>query len=109
MAAYFQLIPRVDPGHGPMSLSAIDNGIREFLGLEPDDEHYAYSWYDTIGFMLALGATWQQVDNHLLAWVGKANLQASGLRHAAGRAALSNLAISQWLQQNYIVDSWYQR
>lgn len=103
MAAYFNLTPRCDPGNGPMSLADIDNGIRQFLGLGHDAERYAFGWYDSIGFMLAMGSSWDRVDCMILEWINRSKATQAKIEEC------QLMAISQWLQQNYIVSAWYGR
>jgi len=56
MAAYFQLYPK--GSKIPATFISVDEAICKHFGVEPDDKRYYESWYDTIGFALACGRSY---------------------------------------------------
>lgn len=105
MPVRFALTPRIDPANGPMALQHIDDGIAEYLGVPSDPEHWCFGWYDVIGFRLALGQTWQQIDAHLFD-----NLRRSfqSDNPAYLQSAARRVLISRFLQDNYLTGSWWE-
>lgn len=104
MAYNFSLTPRVDPGHGPMILVDIDEGICNFFNIPYDKRYWHRNWYSEIGFSLAAGITWTQLEHRYLRYVTEYARRGDdyGVRYC-----LELLAICKWLQENYIVDCWY--
>lgn len=101
MAIHFTLTPRAYPCGGPMSLQDIDVGICEYLHIPVDNEYWACGWYDNIGFMLAIGLSWQTIKtqraNHIAAI--KPDWPLGSILRVARLAA-----IVQFLDDNYLVN-----
>lgn len=57
MAVYFELHRNGEP----VKFNAIDDEMCAALGVEPDPVEYHKFWYDTIGFSLACGQSWDQI------------------------------------------------
>ena len=45
----------------PASLAAVDEAICAHLDIPCDKTFYAHGWYDTIGFLLACGRSFDQI------------------------------------------------
>ena len=61
MANYFNLTRKNDLDAGPVSLSIIDNEICAHFGAIRAEDKYYFHWFDTIGFSLAIGQTFDQI------------------------------------------------
>lgn len=48
----------------PESFAKIDDTMRADFGIAPDPERYLASWYDIISFGLAMGNSWQQLEEN---------------------------------------------
>lgn len=103
MAAYFQLTPRNDDAsHGPMSLSAIDEGFCQLLGVPVDPDKYVASWYDVIGFSLAMGKTIDQLRRRFID-----DMACDLANHGrVDKTTAKWLIILQSIDDNYLVNCW---
>ena len=72
----------------PAKLQDVDNKLREAFHQPPDEEHWLWGWYDTIGLALAVGKDWE--------WI-YANFEGENI-----------LAAAHWLEGRYEVDCWYE-
>lgn len=63
MPVCFTLTPRLAPGveSAPATLQHIDDRMRQDLGYDPDPEKWLHGWYDSIGFGLAMGRTFDSM------------------------------------------------
>ncbi len=59
MAAYFQLY-RIGTSEA-VTFEEVDRDLCQNLGFTYDPEHYAGRWYNTVGFALALGYSWDTI------------------------------------------------
>ena len=101
MAICFQLFRKGEPE--PTSLSKIDEELCKLLNLPVDPVKYVASWYDTIGFRLALGKSFQEIredfgvirDGEHVGWTSQ-----------------DDIMLDQWfqildyLEENYSPNSW---
>ena len=71
MANYFQLFKKDDPDAGPQKFSEIDDLICAHFNTKPHDTRYYCSWYDIIGFALAMGKNWEEIRAMLRKWVAE--------------------------------------
>jgi hypothetical protein len=102
MPACFQLIDR-QTGQ-PAIFQQIDDKMRESFGAPPNDKEYMNGWYDSIGFRLALGKTWNDIrDEFELEYRSDVN---SGRERSIYPRLIS---ITNWLEDHYESSSWYQR
>lgn len=74
----------------PVSLQKVDDMMREAFGEPPNEKEWLYRWYDTVGFALAMGRSWDETRKH---FEGCENLQ---------RAI-------DWLEMNFGADAWAER
>jgi hypothetical protein len=96
MPICFQLVR-----HGetePTPLAKIDDEMCAFFGEHPDPVKYHAAWYDIIGFRLALGKSWQEIEQHLT------DMQAQYPEHAEGYKHLTECL--RWLAAHFNPDSW---
>jgi hypothetical protein len=70
----------------------IDDQICAFLGVKPDPVNYYMGWYDTIGFRVAMGDTFDQIRED---------------RYVASEPKL--IRILDWLDARYTTRAWYER
>lgn len=106
MALYFTLTPRIDPGHGPMALQHIDEGICAFFNKPVHPKLYYNWWYDAIGFWLSCGESWERIRHRHIHWLGESIKDGEEITI---RSSLEIIAITHWLEENYIVNAWYGR
>lgn len=98
MAAYFQLRRKGEPDSEPIDLNALDEQICARYGEKPDAVRYYYGWYDSIGFRLALGDSWDAI---------RASLQPDEKDNEEYRAVLERLReIATWLEEQFEVKAW---
>jgi hypothetical protein len=60
-----QLIRKTDMQGAPVSLNQIDREICDYMGVECHPGRYAYGWFDVIGFQLAAGKSFDDIDHFL--------------------------------------------
>lgn len=85
MPACFQLFPI--GSNIPARFIDIDNAMCAYFGVTPDADLYYRYWYDTEGFSLACGRSFNDL-----------------------RAIYPDRqAIIDWLEANYTVHAWYER
>ena len=82
----------------PASLQAIDDEMRIAFGEEPDEERWLWGWYDTIGYGLAMGRTWEQLREQF------AEDPAESERTNMFRRRM--LAVIDWLDEHYTPNAW---
>ena len=82
----------------PASLQAIDDEMRIEFGEEPDEDHWLWGWYDTIGYGLALGRDWTQLREQF------AEDPAESERTNLSRRR--KLAVIAWLETYYVFNAW---
>lgn len=98
MAVHFQLIRKTASEVGPVNLVDLDAEIAREFGDEPDDVRYYYGWFDSIGWRLASGRTWDEI---------RAALQPSEIDDEEYCAVLSRLReIATWLEERFEVVCW---
>jgi hypothetical protein len=98
MAAYFQLRRKGEPDSEPIDLNALDEEICKRYGETPHERRYYLGWYDSIGFRLALGDSWDAI---------RAGLQPEEKDDDAYRDVLSRLReIATWLEEQFEVRAW---
>lgn len=105
MAAYFTLTPRHDDAqHGPMSLMHIDEGFCQLLGVPVDPDKYVASWYDVIGFSLAMGQSIEQLRRRFISEMAEDMRNDTDFKYWNRTAAW--LVILQSIDDNYLVNCW---
>lgn len=80
MAVYFQLFQNEEL----QSFNKVDSEMCEHFGAECDPVKWYQNWYNTVGFSLALGHSWDQVYQD---WPNKKD-------------------IIDWMRKNYTVNSF---
>jgi hypothetical protein len=98
MAVYFQLTRLGDSA--PSTFQQIDNAICQNLNLPWDTDRYALGWYDYIGFLLALGKTFQQITDMLQEDIARQT------RPERADEYRTMLRINHFLLENYTADAW---
>ena len=83
----FTLTPKGEKA--PAMFQDIDNKLREAFNQPADDVHWLWGWYDVIGLALACGKDWDWLREKL----DDENL----------------IAVVNWLEGRYDVDSWCER
>lgn len=76
----------------PITFQILDEEICAALGKPVDPDKYCLSWYDIIGFRIALGQEWPQIVEAFLP--------------ASNQYDLQMLAICAYLQANYTANCW---
>ena len=88
MSICFTLTPKGEKT--PAKFQDIDNQLREAFHQPPDAVKWLWGWYDVVGLGLACGKTWAELRAIL---EGDENL----------------IAVVNWLEGRYDVDSWWGR
>ena len=83
----FTLIPKGT--NTPARFAEIDDKLRKAFNQPEDAEKFLWGWYDTIGLALAMGKDW------------------SWIRETFDSERL--VAVANWLEGRYEVDSWCER
>lgn len=83
MAVYFQLFQNEEL----QSFNKVDSEMCKHFGVECDEKFWYQNWYNTVGFSLALGHSWDQIYQD---WPNKKD-------------------IIDWIKQNYTVNSFAHR
>jgi len=86
MAAYFQMFPLGSTD--AESFQDIDDKMCAHFGVPPDPKWYYKGWYDTIGFALAMGKSWDWMREHY----------SEGLH-----------PVIEYLETRYRAENWYGR
>lgn len=73
----------------PAAFTLIDEEICQHFGAPVDDDRYFMEWYNTIGLGLAIGKTWEQLEEIF-------------------KNSPTTLKIISFLRNNYTADAWYQ-
>lgn len=85
----------------PMILQKVDDEMRVAFGAPADDKHWFNGWYDYIGFLCALGKSWDEIraDNldGLKSWPDDPDYA----KHVE-----LNARIIDWLDANFTTSSW---
>ena len=81
----------------PASLQAIDDEMRIEFGEEPDEDHWLWGWYDTIGYGLALGRDLAQLREQF------AEDPAESERINMSRRRM--LVVIDWLDEHYTTNA----
>jgi hypothetical protein len=100
----FSLYPR--GARVPASLNEVDRLMCEHFGFEPDSKRYLCGWFDSIGFYLALGRTYQTIRADYEARLEKAKVKPEFPDDVDFYT--STLAILEWLEANYSPNSSYE-
>jgi len=88
----------------PASLAQVDSAICQALELTWDPKHWAYGWYDYIGFKLASGRTFQQITDDIRAFIIKDRTKPDAAEWLEIDYVL--LRINHFLLENYQSDCW---
>jgi len=56
----FTLTRKSDTAAGPVKLTLIDEELCAHLGVEVDNTHWVHGWYNSIGFSLAMGKSFDE-------------------------------------------------
>ena len=72
----------------PSALVLIDKEMCQYFGVTVNDARYYMDWNYTIGFGLALGKSWEQLEEIF-------NTETAALK------------IIEYLRNNYTADSWF--
>lgn len=94
MPSCFQLTRKSTPDIGAILLAQIDNEMRAHFGVPADSSSWYHNWYNTIGFFLALGKSFDDL---------RKLFREPGWDHAD-----ELIKIVDWLDENFTVKSWYE-
>jgi hypothetical protein len=97
MPVTFSLYPR--GASVPASLNEVDRLMCEHFGVEPDSKRYLCGWFDSIGFYLALGRTFETIRTDYEARLEKSKIKPELPNDVDFYS--STLAILEWLEANY--------
>ena len=92
MTVCFQLTKKGETE--PSTLVKVDEAICAHFGWPVHPQDYVYGWFDSIGFMLAMGDSWDKIRVELR--LGSWNFQDE------------RQAIVDFLEANYTTGSWWE-
>ena len=102
----FHLFRKSAPEAGPVSLNRIDEELCRELGVEVHPRNWVVSWYDIIGFKLAMGRTWTEIRAELLQ-TEEEFLPPEGPRREEHHAQYNQLLTClNYLRQNFTISAW---
>jgi len=101
MAAYFQLYRMNSTEATPVKFSTVDEEICAHFMEAVHDTRYYHGWYDTIGFLLAVGRDHDYIDN---LYNGK-----SDLPHGDTIDWQHGREINDFIRKNYKTNAWFAR
>lgn len=97
----FQLTPV--NGTEPAKLQEVDNRLwREVGKVEPDPKKWFRGWYNTIGLKLALGKSFEEIRKDFWSYGRKSTDEEERDYYA------DMMEVSDFLQDNYTANAWYQ-
>jgi len=80
------------------SFSKIDKELCSFLGAPVDPVRYVLGWYDSIGFRLACGKSFEQIKAEFAGYVAEAGTNVNFYKNL--------LRVVEWLETRYSPNSW---
>lgn len=95
MPNHFQLLDR-ETGK-PAVLQTVDDEMREHFGAEPSKTEWYYSWYDLVGYALAVGHDFDWCREHLY----QPGDEPANERSTRGQE------IIDYLDERYTTRAWY--
>jgi len=95
MPVCFQLYPK--GAQEPEKLQIVDDKMREAFEQPSDPDNWLGGWYDSIGFRLAMGKTFEEIRTRFEAYIAEGN--------AVSYYTMA-LELLTWLEEHYTVDSW---
>lgn len=93
----------------PSKLSDIDREIAAFCGMECHPEKWTFDWYDDIGFSLAMGRTFDEIQTALVAEIldePQPETLTSAPEGYYRQTLIYRLAIVAYLRANYVPNCW---
>ena len=109
MAAHFNLTRKSAPDAGPVNLHDLDVEICALIGEPVHPTRYCIGWFDSIGYWLAVGKTWDEIRE--LHVEGRAYTRGTDMTDpeavAAHHAVYDELEkVRAWLEENFIPEHW---
>jgi hypothetical protein len=83
---------------GPVKFSQIDEEMCRHFEQPVDEKRYLGGWYDSIGFRLALGKSFEQIRAEFRGYVDE--------EKETSNFYVTMLKMLDWLDENYTPDSW---
>lgn len=100
MPVCFNLTRKSDIAAGPVKLNTIDEEMCKHFGAPVDEVKYHCGWFDSIGFRLATGKTWEDIRKEFRNYVEEKSDYTLLYKHL--------IEIVDWLEDNFVTDSWYE-
>lgn len=107
MPNYFSLTRKSNPEAGPVDFVTIDEEICAAFEVTPHSEHFVDGWYDSIGFRLAFGKSWDEIRGDFVLQRAEADNRDDGAPYSDLMSRL--IAIANWLEERFAVDCGYTR
>ena len=89
----FQLI-RKSTGQAE-KFAVIDDELRQYLGVPPNEKSYYRGWYDSIGYAIAIGKSWDEIRATIV-----------GTPDDPGDE--ESIKLVDWLIANFDTRAWYE-
>ena len=106
MPVCFQLFSKERPEDGPVVLQKVDEELCAHFGAEVDPKYYYNGWFDTVGFRLACGKSFEDIRREFCKYVVEDGEKgdAEGVRFYE-----DSLRILAYLEERYTSNSFYTR
>lgn len=88
----------------PVVLQKLNEELCAMLGEPVHERFWTHSWYDIIGFKLAMGRSWDDIDHVLAEYVMHDIMDGRSDENVQYSADL--LTISHYIQTNFTSDAW---
>lgn len=95
----FQLLRKSSPDEGPVLLPVIDEELCKHFQTPVDPKYWFNGWYDTIGFPLAMGQTFESIITGF-----KEDLKEATTERDA--YWVNQINIAQYLNEHFTVRAW---
>ena len=99
MPNFFTLTRKSNPEAGPVDFVTIDEEICAHCGVTPDPDRYLDGWYDSIGFRLAFGKSWDEIRKDFSLQAMEANERDDGAPYSVLMHRL--MRITDWLEERF--------
>ena len=97
----FSLTRRTEIEKGAVPLQQVDEELCAFLGVRCDEKEWYHGWYGYIGFLIAMGKTWDRLKADIAEKVAK-----SGADTEQKEYWLKMEQIRDWLEREFTSDAW---
>lgn len=107
MPNFFTLTRKSNPEAGPVDFVTIDEEICAAFEVAPHPDLYFVGWYDSIGFRLAFGKSWDEIRGDFVLQRAEADNRDDGAPYSDLMSRL--IEIANWLEERFEVACGFTR